>query len=254
MMFHVEGAGQGPDVLLVHGWGTHGGVWGDFGAGLALSARVTRVDLPGHGLSEAMPDFSLDRLADSLAQICPAPVIAIGWSLGALAVLALARRHASSVRGMVLFGATPRFVCAPDWPCAVTETLLRAFAADFERDYRATLSRFLALQLGAAHAERELLRRLRDSVLARTPSSTAGLRAGLELLVRTDLRPTLATLDVPALVVHGGRDRLTPPKAGAYLAAALPRARWHEVAQAGHAPFLSHTADCLHLTREMIHG
>ena len=38
----------------------------------------------------------------------------------------------------------------------------------------------------------------------------------------------------------GGRDALTPPAAGAWLAGALPRARLVDIADAAHAPFLSH--------------
>lgn len=254
MKCHYECAGHGPDVLLVHGWGLHGGIWSDFGAGLARAARVTRVDLPGHGRSEAIAAYTLDELADALADLCPQPVIAIGWSLGALAVLALAKRSPARVRGMILFGATPRFVTAPDWACAVTTSLLHQFEDDLARDYRGTLSRFLTLQLGSAQTERALLKRLRAEVLARTGPSGVGLRAGLELLERTDLRPVLEAIDTPALVIHGGRDRLAPPAAGSFLAEALPRARLCELPDAGHAPFLSHTAECLRQAQYMIHG
>lgn len=248
-----ERAGQGPDVLLVHGWGLHGGIWGAFAARLEETARITRVDLPGHGRSDAT-GYTLDALADTLADLCPDPVTAVGWSLGALAVLTLAQRHPARVRGMVLLGATPRFVSASDWPCAVDATLLRRFAAELAQDYRGTLSRFLTLQLGSAAAERGLLKELRASVLGQAAPSPAGLRAGLAILEQTDLRPILPNLDVPTLVIHGARDRLVPPAAGAYLAAALPRARLHELPHAGHAPFLSDAVECVRQTRAMIDG
>lgn len=254
MKCYYKDAGQGPDVLLVHGWGLHSGIWADFAAGLARTARVTRVDLPGHGRSEAIAAYTLEELADTLADLCPAPVIAIGWSLGALAVLSLAQRCPARVRGMILFGATPRFVTAPDWACAVTPSLLHQFADDLARDYRGTLSRFLTLQLGSAQTERALLKRLRAEVLAQTAPSTVGLRAGLAVLEHADLRPVLTTIDTPTLVIHGGRDRLAPPAAGSFLARALPRARLCELPDAGHAPFLSHAAECLRHAQPMIHG
>ena len=253
MRCHVARAGQGPDVLLVHGWGLHGGIWGAFATSLQQTARVTRVDLPGHGRSDAAV-YTLDALADTLADLCSTPMTAIGWSLGALAVLTLAQRHPARVRAMVLFGATPRFVSAPDWPCAVDAALLRQFAADLTRDYRGTLSRFLTLQLGSAATERGLLKELRASVLGQAAPSPQGLRAGLAILEQTDLRPILPIIDTPALIIHGGRDRLVPPAAGAYLAAALPRARLHELPHAGHAPFLSDTAECVRQARTMIDG
>jgi pimeloyl-[acyl-carrier protein] methyl ester esterase len=51
MALHVETFGSGPDLVLLHGWGMHGGVWGDFALRLAEHHRVHAIDLPGHGYS-----------------------------------------------------------------------------------------------------------------------------------------------------------------------------------------------------------
>ena len=48
---HVESFGKGASLLLIHGWGMHGGVWDKVAARLAQNFRVLTVDLPGHGLS-----------------------------------------------------------------------------------------------------------------------------------------------------------------------------------------------------------
>lgn len=252
MKCHSERAGEGPDVLLVHGWGLHSAVWADFAAELERIARVTRVDLPGHGRSEVSASYTLEDLADALAGVCEKPVVAIGWSLGALAVLVLAQRHPSRLRGMVLIGATPRFVIGPDWACAVPVALLHRFALDLERDYGETLSRFLTLQLGIGTKERALLQRLRALALMKAAPSSDGLRAGLKLLERTDVRPLLPALMTPALIIHGARDKLAPIAAGRYLAATLPKARLCEITDAGHAPFLSHAALCLNQVKTVI--
>ena len=47
-------------------------------------------------------------------------------------------------------------------------------------------------------------------------------------------------VELPALVIAGQRDRLTPAAAGRALASMLPNARFVEIAHGGHAPFLSH--------------
>ena len=60
------------------------------------------------------------------------------------------------------------------------------------------------------------------------------------MLAETDLRDEVRAIAAPALVVTGGRDALTPPAAGAWLADALPRARLCAIEEAAHAPFLSH--------------
>lgn len=250
MNLAYERTGAGADALLVHGWGLNRRVWGEFAAGL-VDMRVTRVDLPGHGHSSPVTHGTWEAIADALAARCPRPAVVIGWSLGALAAMALASRHPDRVTALVLFGATPRFVQGPDWDCAVPAALLRQFGNDLAHDPRRTLSRFLSLQLGEAAHERGLHKRLR--ALAADAASVGGLQAGLKLLADTDLRPLLPTIAAPTLVIHGQHDRLTPPAAGRYLAHRLSQARFYEVPAAGHAPFLSHTSLCLSSVRDFLH-
>ncbi|KAB2856246.1 MAG: alpha/beta fold hydrolase, partial [Anaerolineae bacterium] len=45
--------GSGPDVVLLHGWGMHSGVWEDVVEALLDHHRVAVFDLPGHGYSRA---------------------------------------------------------------------------------------------------------------------------------------------------------------------------------------------------------
>ncbi len=53
-MLHVEVTGSGAPLVLLHGWGMHGGVWTDVAAQLAQDFRVHSVDLPGHGAERAV--------------------------------------------------------------------------------------------------------------------------------------------------------------------------------------------------------
>jgi pimeloyl-[acyl-carrier protein] methyl ester esterase len=242
MLWHAQ-QGSGPDLVLVHGWGMHGGIWGDLPARLAMHFRVTTLDLPGHGRSrEVNSDLSLATLTERVAELCPAAAIWLGWSLGGLIALNAALRHPQKVAKLVLVGATPKFVQAPDWPHAMPREVFADFAGGFAQDYRATLLRFLSLQVGGDDSARALLKQLRSEMFAHGEPQPAALAAGLAILEQTDLRARLAEIRVPALVVHGSHDRLAPPAAGAYLGAQLPNARFLRIDGAGHAPFLSHAA------------
>ena len=53
MSLQVERRGDGPDLVLLHGWGMHGGVWDELVPRLAARFRVHVPDLPGHGRSTA---------------------------------------------------------------------------------------------------------------------------------------------------------------------------------------------------------
>jgi pimeloyl-[acyl-carrier protein] methyl ester esterase len=243
MMLWHERQGSGPDLVLVHGWGLHGGIWGDLPARLAQHFRVTTLDLPGHGRSrEENGDQSLDAYTDRVAELCSGAAIWLGWSLGGLIALNAALRHPHMVAQLVLVGATPKFVQAPDWPHAMPTEVFADFARSLIQDYRATLLRFLSLQVGGNESARALLKQLRADMFAHGEPQPEALAAGLAILEQTDLRARLAEIRVPTLVVHGSHDRLALPAAGDYLAAQLPKARLLRVAGAGHAAFLTHAA------------
>jgi pimeloyl-[acyl-carrier protein] methyl ester esterase len=252
MKLHREQAGNGPDVVLIHGWGLDGGIWGDVAARLGRTLRVTAVDLPGHGKSDPM-SFNLDALSQSLLDACPPQAAWVGWSLGALAVLDACRRAPERIACAVLVGATPRFVVADDWPHAVPQHVWASFGYDLANDLDGTMSRFLALQFGSTAAERAQLRALRAQLYKRGRPDMAALTDGLAILAQTDMRAGVADIDRPTLVVHGARDRLTPPAAGEFLARQIPRARYHAIPDAGHAPFISHLEPFMSVVEPFLH-
>lgn len=238
---YFEQLGSGQDVVLIHGWGLHGGIYSSLAERLGEDYRVTVVDLPGHGRSAALDHhFDLDKTAEALVKIVGKPAIWFGWSLGALIAMTIAIRHAQMTAALVLVSATPKFIKSEDWDFAMAPQTLEGFAAELSNDYKKTLDRFLSLQIGKEKNSRDLIRRLREQVLLHGEPNPDALAAGLDILRDVDLRPQLAAIEQPALVINGGRDRLTPPAAGEYLANNLANARYIVFEDAGHAAFLSH--------------
>jgi pimeloyl-[acyl-carrier protein] methyl ester esterase len=253
MNLYLDAIGSGPTIVLLHGWGMHGGVWAEFARELAEECRVVTPDLPGFGRSRDawQAGADLPTMTEQVLGALPARAVWVGWSLGGLLALAAARRAPDAVDRLVLIGATPRFVQGADWPCAMAGDTLRQFAIDLERDYRGTLNRFLSLQVGST--ERDLLRRLRAQVPEHGEPHPDALRAGLAILEQADLRGELSAIRASALVLHGARDRLVPVAAGEHLARQLPCARLVTIETAGHVPFLSHPAPCLSAVRDFLH-
>ncbi len=237
---HVECSGAGPELVLVHGWGVHGAVWGDLQKALSLTWRVHIVDLPGHGFSADCGRFGLADLARHLGDALPGPRVWVGWSLGALACLQLALTRPGQVRALGLLAATPRFSAAPDWLHGMPPHVLETFADELEHDSRGTLMRFLSLQVRGAAQPQSTLKNLRRRWAERPVARPAALRAGLDILGGADLRGRLPEIDCPAVVVAGSRDRVVAPQASALLAQQLADARLHTIDGAGHAPFVSH--------------
>lgn len=211
------------DLVLVAGWGFDSRIWQPVAERLADDFRI---------------GFDLDAI--------PEGAIVCGWSLGALRVMqeksAVATRH-------ILTAATPRFVRAPDWPCAQPPELLESFAAAVAADPLAALKRFAALMNQGDDHARDLTRRMHELLRERIPDA-ATLAAGLAELRDADLGKSVAATRHPTLLIHGERDPLMPLAAAEWLAANMPDARLEVFAGAAHAPFLADPDRYARLVRE----
>lgn len=248
---HVETAGSGPELFLLHGWGLHGGVWDGLVPELAPYFRLTRVDLPGHGRSRSLAlSPLLERATQSVLAAAPPDAVWLGWSLGGLLTLRAALDAPNRIRALVLANTTPRFVSGPEWSHAMPVETLAEFAAGLATDHRGMLQRFLSLQARGDEAARETLRSLREALFTHGEPDPAALAAGLELLRGSDLRAELRSIKQPTLVVTGGYDRLTPSEAGEHLARSIPDARLHTFPRSAHAPFLPHPQEFAAVLRD----
>lgn len=236
---HAETIGTGPDLVMLHGWSMHGGVLRDFAVRLATDFHVTLLDLPGHGLSPPLAEYTLERVTEALLAAAPSNAHWLGWSLGALLALAVAERHPKRVRSLTLLAGTPRFTAADAWP-GVNADLLDQMAFDLERDYEGTVRRFIGLQTFGQDNAWGLAKALQARLDERPPAIASALRGGLELLRAADLRENLAGFPGPVQALLGGRDRLVPRLLGGHLQELRPDLVLHELTRAAHLPFLTH--------------
>lgn len=244
MHLYSETKGSGPDLVLVHGWGLHSGVWAGVAGELARDFRVTLIDLPGHGRSPAPAGLDLRLMAALLAEAAPERACWLGWSLGGLAAMQLALTYPERVTRLLMVASTPCFIQAADWPQAMDAGVFEAFAADLAQDYRGTVLRFLALQARGSEQAKQSLRALRELVPEAggeaKREAPAALAAGLDVLKQTDLRPRLAQLAMPVHMLFGERDTLVPAGVVEGLCSLHPDVSIDIVPGAGHAPFISH--------------
>ncbi|MDP3334935.1 MAG: alpha/beta fold hydrolase [Methylococcaceae bacterium] len=107
---HQETYGSGKPIVLVHGWAMHTGIWRNFAKQLAQNYRVTCIDLPGHGQSEALQPFNLEQISELLANnVDIESACWLGWSLGATVVLDFARRFPERCSALILMTGNPHF-------------------------------------------------------------------------------------------------------------------------------------------------
>ncbi len=254
MNLHVESFGAGPEMVMLHGWGMHSGVWGAFTQHLAQHHRITQIDLPGHGRSSTFSrPYTLANVTQAVLECAPPQAHWLGWSLGGLIALHAAYHAPERVATLTLLASSPQFLRSMDWPHAMDAEVLAQFAAELQRDYRSTLLRFLALEVQGSTAARDELRALRERIFAHGEPQGAALIGGLNILRDSNLRAQFATLSQPVLLLLGAHDRLVPAEVAPDIAGLLPQIVQHIVTGAGHAPFLSQPVLCAQRVTEFLY-
>jgi pimeloyl-ACP methyl ester carboxylesterase len=247
-VFHYRGArirafvgGEGPPLLLVHGYG--GAAWNFTEmAPLLAGRRLLIPDLPGHCGSSPLPaSSSLRAYADVLGEFCTAEGVTeldvFGHSLGGAVSLRLAERRPQLVRRLVLAAAAG--ISSSTRLAEITITLTglvqpgRIAGRRAARIARSPLLRRLVF--GAFEVSNpDLLSERAVHGLLRGPTlHTDAIGAG-RALAADDPRQDLDRVQCPVLCLWGARDRQVPLSDG------------HEYARRLHAP-LRVIADCGHL-------
>jgi len=221
-----------PTIVLLHGAGLDHTTW-------ALHSRwfahhgygVLAPDLPGHGRSAGAPLPAIADMADWTAGLLDAAGAArarlVGHSMGSLIALETAARHPAKVSALGLIGTAATMTVGPE--------LLNAAEANdhgavdmvsiWGLGYQAELGGSLAPGLWMHGGAQRVLEQGRPGVLFNDLSACNAYRNALAAAAR---------ITVPATLVLGERDMMTPAKAGQALAAALPNSRTVVLRGAGH--------------------
>jgi pimeloyl-[acyl-carrier protein] methyl ester esterase len=254
---HVEEAGRGRPVILLHGWSLSSAALSGLAEALAPRCRVLLADLRGHGRSPApgegyeVADHARD-LAALVDRLGPERPVLLGWSLGAMAVLAALPGLGSRVAGAVLLSGTPRFCAAADWPHGLPEGTVRAMATQLADRPERALRRFFGGMFVEGEIERAPLEALARHLVEGAPPDGNGVRRSLAGLARADLRDGCREVSAPALLLHGERDPVCLPGASAWMAGAIPGARLELLAGLGHAPQLSRPREVVDAVRRFL--
>ncbi|MFI5896449.1 alpha/beta fold hydrolase [Actinoplanes sp. NPDC051513] len=254
-------------VVLLHGWCLSRRTWQHQIAALLNTAdppRIVAFDARGHGGSgpTRLGSATLGQLGDDLAEVlrqtAPAgPVVLAGHSMGGMTIMEYAHGHpeefAQRVAGLLfvsttaegtahtMYGLPPRLAAL----MRAGETFgagVLARSGDW-RPHRALIPALrlpLRWLLFGDDYEDAALRLTMRSVSRTTLRSIGGFRASIGEQQRLD---TLARLgDVPAAVLVGDRDRLTPPPCAEGIAEALPGTELTVFPGAGHMLILERHA------------
>lgn len=238
--------GAGRPILFVHGWCMSSAIWGLQQAALSAQYRVITLDLRGHGQSGLSEDgvtgfggYAAD-LIRVVEQLDLQKMVAVGWSLGAQALLKAWPHLHERLVGLVLVGATPRFSAAPHFPYGLPPKEAEGMRLKVRRSLERALegfhrNLFVEHELGDPVVAQQVAEQLGQVVI---PQSAAAL-AGLEALMEEELMEEALQVACPTLLLHGDQDRVCLPEASVWLAQAIRNSQRMLYAGCGHAPFLS---------------
>lgn len=226
MTLRQAGPAAAPAVVLLHAFPMDGDMWRPQLEGLSDGWRVIAPDI-------AFPEPSVDAAADEVARqlddLGLQEVVLGGLSMGGYVTMAFWRRHRHRVRAVVLADTRATAdtdevrarrtrqqeqVAAGD-TSAVVQAMVDGLPGAYTKEHRPHVMAEVRRLMGGATAE--------------------GITAALEAMKRRpDSTPDLATIDVPALVVVGEEDTLSPPDVAQEMCAALPAGRLARIPRAGH--------------------
>jgi pimeloyl-ACP methyl ester carboxylesterase len=237
-------AGEGPDVLLLHGLGASGLVYSRNIEALAQTNHVTALDLPGHGESaDPGPPYDAESgmrlLSAFIEQEMRPPVAVVGNSLGGFLAGLVAAERPDLVDRVALLSA-PGFSGSLGWRLRMLALPLAPRLAAVDSPLRAR-SMLRGILHDRALATDELARRIANERASRGSRRAieGSVRAGIGLRGMRDWRShsaRLAGIAQPTLLVWGAQDRIVPPSVGRAASRLLPHASLHVLERCGHWP------------------
>jgi proline-specific peptidase len=247
---HFVEAGKGPPLLFLHGLG---GSWKDWSANLpafAATYQVMAIDFPGFGDSDK-PEvkYSIDwftHIVESFIRDKKLErVNVIGHSMGGLVALDLAARLNSPVKKLVVtnavgIGDKSEFISyAMTKKIMGPETRWESFEKFLQDEFRAMVDSFIKDQ--KPKTAREFFESVPKNPFTGNPflPMTPNVQMTASI-IDFDIRPKLASIRQPTLILWGAKDPVAPPKDASLLKKEILQSRLVLFPDTGHSPMIEH--------------
>ncbi len=207
-------------VLFVHGAGGSHARWSFQVERLGREHLALAVDLPGHGLSGGAASDSIEAYSEFIREFSDRllgfPFFLAGHSMGGAVALDFALKYPQRLAGLILAGTGARLRVLP--------AILEAFKTGSVPDNMPSF-------MYRPGTPGEVLKAAEKEIRSTDP---AVFYADFVACDRFDVSGRLPEIDVPALILTGDQDLLTPVKYGKYLADNIKRASFEVIENAGH--------------------
>ncbi|KAB7646569.1 alpha/beta fold hydrolase [Polymorphobacter fuscus] len=249
--------GDGPAVILIHGWPLSADSWDDQAMAIAEHGyRVIAYDRRGFGRSDQpWEGYDYDTLADDLAAVIEAcdvedPAL-VGFSMGGGEVARYLTRHGGASKVALIASVVPFLLQTPDHADGVPQAVFDTITDGIEKDRADFLKGFLKDFYGVGLISAPVSdAQLEWSLQIALQAGLKGTIDCVEAFSATDFRPDLASFTMPTLIIHGTADKTVPIEITARAAAkAIPHARLVEYDGAPHGLLATHKNE---ISRDLI--
>ncbi|GMV01967.1 MAG: 3-oxoadipate enol-lactonase [Burkholderiaceae bacterium] len=232
LYWRIDGHPERPPLVLLNSLGTDHALWAPLMPALLARHRVLRTDKPGHGASSARPgEYTIGQLGGDVLAVMDAAGIArahlCGVSIGGMIGIWLAAHAPERIDRLVLSNTSAKLA-----PEGFVERIRTVREGGIAAIADTVLARFFTPAFVARADER--FHSVRTTLLQVDPVGYTGCCAALRDM---DLRPLLAQIVAPTLVVTCRDDASTPAAMGEAIAAAIPGAQ-HVPWTLAHIPFV----------------
>jgi 3-oxoadipate enol-lactonase len=228
-------SGDGPPLLLFHSLLSDRASFDAIVPELSQAFRVIVPELPGFGRSRAVSGglaAVADRMAEAVKEgAAGQEAIVLGNGYGGFVALQMAIRHPRIATKLILADCGAAF--SEPGREAFRNMAAAAKAKGLAAITDVAMRRLFAPEFQAQHPD--LMQGRREAFLKTDPEV---FRAACAALAQLDLRPELAKVKIPVLVLVGEHDEATPPPMSHELAAGLPQARLEIIPGCAHVPQL----------------
>jgi pimeloyl-ACP methyl ester carboxylesterase len=243
---HFVEAGEGRPLLFLHGLG---GSWEDWAANLksfAPSHRAMAIDFPGFGDSDKPElDYSIEWLTGIVEKFLEGRkldrVTVVGHSMGGLVALNLAFQSRSRVEKLIVADVVGIEDKAEFLSYLLTKKIIRANSRwepieGVMRDQFKGMIEIFA-KLHGPKTSKELFQSAPKSPVTGNP--LVPMTPAVQMcasIIDFDIRPKLASIPQPTLILWGEKDPIAPPRDAVYLKGKIPRATLTILGGCGHSP------------------